>query len=140
MRKLLVTALSLTLLAAVIAPTVSAQHNSYGRSYPNYGSTANYRRDNTLKKVGIGAVAGALVGGLIGGKKGAVVGGIAGAGGGYVWSRNNGRYNRPYYGYQPSPYGNQQAYYGNQRRYDSQRPYYGSQQTYYNSYPSRRHW
>lgn len=140
MRKLLVTALSLTLLAGVIAPTVSAQHNSYGRSYPNYGSTSNYRRNNTLKKVGIGAVAGALIGGLIGGKKGAVVGGIAGAGGGYVWSRNNGRYNRPYYNSQQPSYRPQQSYYGNQQPYyGNPQPYYSNRQPYYNNYPSRRH-
>lgn len=125
MRKLMVSVLSLVLLAAVV-PTVSAQHN-YGRNYPSYGSNyPNYRRNNTLKKVGIGAVAGAVIGGLVGGKKGAIIGGAAGAGGGYVWSRNNGSYNRPYYN-------SQQPYYGNQR------PYRGNQQPYYNNYPSRRH-
>lgn len=127
MRKLLITALSLTLLAGVIVPTVSAQHNSY-------------RRNDTLKKVGIGAVAGALIGGLIGGKKGAVIGGIAGAGGGYVWSRNNGRYNRRYYNSQQPSYRSQQSYYGNQQPYyGNPQPYYSNRQPYYNSYPSRRH-
>lgn len=123
MRKLMVSVLSLVLLLGVIVPTVSAQHN-YGRTYPTYpsygSSYPNYRRNNTLKKVGIGTVAGAVIGGLIGGKKGAIIGGIAGAGGGYVWSRNSGRYNRPYYNWR--------------------QPYYGNQRQYYNNYPARRHY
>ncbi|HZS04488.1 MAG TPA: YMGG-like glycine zipper-containing protein [Blastocatellia bacterium] len=46
------------------------------------------RNSRAVKRVGIGAAAGAVGGGLIGGRKGVVIGGLIGAAGGYLYHRN----------------------------------------------------
>lgn len=56
----------------------------YGNRYDDY----RYDNGSAAKRVGIGAVIGAVGGALIGGKKGAIIGAGAGAAGGYIYHRS----------------------------------------------------
>jgi hypothetical protein len=95
MKRILATVLSLTLLAALVAPAAAQTRNRYRRERVTQSRYYDYeRRDNRsfwekhrdkITTAG-GALGGAILGGLIGGKKGAAIGALAGGGGAAVYT------------------------------------------------------
>jgi len=126
MRKILVSVLSLVILAGIVAPaTVSAQRNYQGRN-----------NNSGIARVGIGAAVGAIIGGLIGAA---------------TIKRNRNYNNRGYYGQQPyynngygqQPYNNsygQQPYYNNGYGQQPNNNSYGQQQYYNNGYGQQQYY
>lgn len=91
MKKLLVTFLTIAMLAIMMPLMTNAQTRRNYRSNRTYSSQTYqkpsvYRRHRNLINVGIGTGAGALLGALIGGKKGALIGAAAGAGGSALYT------------------------------------------------------
>jgi hypothetical protein len=92
MKKLIMTSLLSTGLVLGTVQPVSAAHY-----YDSHKAYEHHKHVNTAKRVGIGAVGGAVVGGLVGGGAGAGIGAAAGAGAGALYDRSRQHHHHYHY-------------------------------------------